>query len=107
MAGVVVCVSVMCGRQAGEPASSRKSKSDQNQLAKLTSSQPAVCFGAEQDEVDCERENREADMQRYEGPANIEMMPNLVHDCFLIPDALVANSRLKKRTQTGDLGSLD
>ena len=33
--------------------------------------------------MDRERENREADMQRYEGPANIKMMPNLIHDYFL------------------------
>jgi hypothetical protein len=63
--------------------------------------EPVVGFGAEQDEVNRERENREAHMERNEGPANIEMMPNLVHDIFLVPEAWIATDHPRKRAFTG------
>jgi hypothetical protein len=59
-----------------------------NRLSRLA--EPVVAFGAEQDEVNRERQNGEEDMQSNHRPAHIEMMPNLVHSSFLIPDAWVA-----------------
>ena len=40
-----------------------------------------------------ERENREARVKRDQGPANIELMPNLVHEFFLIP--VPCNARIR------------